>query len=61
MVNPQGEGSLAIGIVLGFFVPCFLGLIGAFIWGKPQTKKGAVIGCVAGVVIGIIFNVAMRA
>jgi hypothetical protein len=53
------EGSLGIGIALGFIFGCF-GLIGCLIWGKPQTKKGAGIGFGISFVLGIILQVAMR-
>ncbi len=60
MMAPQGEGSMGLGIALGFFLGCF-GLIGALIWGKPLTKKGAGIGFGVSLVIGIIVNVAANA
>jgi hypothetical protein len=53
------EGSLGIGIALGFIFGCF-GLIGCLIWGKPQTKKGAGIGFGISFVLGIILQFAMR-
>jgi hypothetical protein len=59
MMNPQGEGSMGLGIALGFILGCF-GLIGCLIWGKPLTKKGAWIGFGVAVVFSIIVNVAAR-
>ncbi len=54
--SAETEGSLGLGIALGFLLGCF-GLIGCLIWGKPQTKKGAGIGFGVAFVLGIILRI----
>lgn len=39
----EDEGSIGVGIILGFFLGV-LGLIIAVVIGKPLTTKGAIIG-----------------
>ena len=43
----DNEGSVAIGFLLAFFLPCFIGFFVAFFaLGQPKTKQGAIYGIV---------------
>ncbi|MGE3673371.1 MAG: hypothetical protein AB7K71_27095, partial [Polyangiaceae bacterium] len=56
----QKQGSLPLGLVLGFFLGCF-GLIGVLLIAKgPETKRGAWIGFGVQMVLGIIRVILMN-
>jgi hypothetical protein len=54
---PQEQGSLGLGIAIGFFTGCIGAIITQFVAKGAQTKKGAWIGFGIQFVVGIIFNV----
>ena len=55
------NGSTAIGFIVGFFGGC-IGLILVYLLTKaPDTRRGAVIGFVVSIVLGVIFSVLVLA
>ena len=54
----QVQGSLPLGLALGFFLGCF-GLIGVLLIAKgPETKRGAGIGFAIQMVLGLVLRLA---
>jgi len=61
MGNDSNAGSLALGLLIGFFCGCF-GLGAVFLFGEEQTKRGAMYGFMVqfaiGAVAGAIYKLA---
>jgi hypothetical protein len=55
------KGSLPLGFAGGFFLGCIGLAVIYFVAKGADTKKGAIYGFIAQVVLGVIANVAMMA
>lgn len=59
MDDEENQGSMVLGLALGFFLPCCLGVLISFVMQGQKTLTGSIIGSIVQVLMWTCASVAL--